>query len=198
MSYFASPVAVLVEEFAKLPGVGPKSAQRLVFFLLKASPEEAKRLASAIVDLKEKVRFCSICFNVSVDETCQICSDPRRDKSIICVVEEPRDVVVLEKTGTIKGLYHILQGAISPIDGVGPDDIRIKELLARLSDGVREIIVATNPNVEGEATAMYIARLVKPLGVTVTRIASGLPVGGDLEYADEVTLGKALEGRREM
>lgn len=198
MSYYASPLAALVDELAKLPGIGPKSAQRLAFYLLKASSEEAKRLAIAITEVKEKVRFCTDCFNVSVNERCDICTDPQRDRSIICVVEEARDIVALERTGGFHGLYHVLQGAISPIDGVGPEDIRVKELLARLEGGVAEILIATNPNIEGEATAMYIARLTKPLGVKVTRIASGLPVGGDLEYADEVTLGKALEGRREM
>lgn len=197
MSYYASPVAALVEELSKLPGIGPKSAQRLAFYLLKASPEEAKRLAEVIVDVKEKVGFCVECFNVSVGERCEVCSDPRRDRGAICVVEEPRDVVSLERTGGFRGLYHVLQGAISPIDGVGPDDIRAKELLGRL-ENVSEVVIATNPNIEGEATAMYLARLIKPLGVKVSRIASGLPVGGDLEYADEVTLGKALEGRREM
>ncbi|MCL4499244.1 MAG: recombination mediator RecR [Actinobacteria bacterium] len=198
MSYYASPLAALVDELAKLPGIGPKSAQRLAFYLLKASSEEAKRLAIAITEVKEKVRFCTDCFNVSVNERCDICTDLQRDRSIICVVEEARDIVALERTGGFHGLYHVLQGAISPIDGVGPEDIRVKELLARLEGGVAEILIATNPNIEGEATAMYIARLTKPLGVKVTRIASGLPVGGDLEYADEVTLGKALEGRREM
>ncbi len=197
MSYYAGPLAVLIDELSKLPGIGPKSAQRLAFYLLKAPAEEAKRLAAAIIDVKDKVRFCSICYNVSIGETCGVCSDPRRDKSVICVVEEARDVVALERTKGFKGLYHVLQGAISPIDGIGPEDIRVKELLGRL-DGVSEIVIATNPNIEGEATAMYIAKLVKPLGVKVTRIASGLPVGGDLEYADEVTLGRALEGRREM
>lgn len=197
MSFYAGPVANLIDELSKLPGIGPKSAQRLTFYLLKASPEEAKRLAAAIVDVKDKVRFCSECFNVSIEERCEICSDPKRDRSVICVVEEARDIVALERTRGFNGLYHVLQGAISPIDGIGPEDIRVKELLHRLK-GVSEIVIATNPNIEGEATAMYVAKLVKPLGVKVTRIASGLPVGGDLEYADEVTLGKALEGRREM
>jgi recombination protein RecR len=189
----------LIEELSKLPGIGPKSAQRLAFYILKASPDEAQKLARAIVTVKEKIKFCSICFNVTDHEICDYCKDPRRDDSILCVVEESRDIVALEKTGEFRGRYHVLQGAVSPIDGVGPEDIRIKELLQRLQDGkTKEIVVATNPNIEGEATAMYVAKLIKPLGIKVTRIASGLPVGGDLEYADEVTLGRALQGRREM
>jgi len=199
MPYYAGPVANLIEELSKLPGVGPKTAQRLAFYILKAAPDDAKKLARAIDEVKDKIRFCEECFNVTDRTRCEFCSDPGRDRTIICVVEEPRDIVALEKTGEYKGLYHVLQGAISPIDGIGPDDIRVKELLKRLSENdVREVVIATNPNIEGEATAMYIAKLVKPLGVRATRIASGLPVGGDLEYADEVTLGRALEGRREM
>lgn len=199
MAYYAGPVASLIEELSKLPGVGPKTAQRLAFYILKAAPDDAKKLARAIDEVKDKIKFCEECFNVTDQIRCEFCSDPGRDRTIICVVEEPRDIVALEKTGEYKGLYHVLQGAISPIDGVGPDDIRVKELLKRLSENdVREVVIATNPNIEGEATAMYIAKLVKLLGVKATRIASGLPVGGDLEYADEVTLGRALEGRREM
>jgi len=200
MSYYAGPVASLIEELSKLPGVGPKTAQRLAFYILKASPDDAKKLARAIDEAKDKIRFCDECFNVTDAVICELCKDPGRDQAVICVVEEPRDIVALEKTGEFKGLYHVLQGAISPIDGIGPDDIRVKELLKRLGEkkDVREIVVATNPNIEGEATAMYLARLIKPLGIKVTRIASGLPVGGDLEYADEITLGRALEGRREM
>lgn len=199
MSYYAGPVASLIEELSKLPGVGPKTAQRLAFFILKASPDDAKKLARAIDEVKDKIRFCDECFNVTDAVKCDLCRDTGRDQAVICVVEEPRDIVALEKTGEFKGLYHVLQGAISPIDGIGPDDIRVKELLKRLDEkDVREIVVATNPNIEGEATAMYLARLIKPLGIKVTRIASGLPVGGDLEYADEITLGRALEGRREM
>ena len=197
--YYASPVQDLIEELSKLPGIGPKSAQRLAFYILKVPPEEAQRLARALVAVKEKIRFCKICYNVTDQEICEYCRDPRRDDSVLCVVEESRDVIAMEKTGEFKGRYHVLQGAVSPIDGVGPEDIRVKELLQRLQDGkIEEIVVATNPNIEGEATAMYIAKLTKPLGVKVTRIASGLPVGGELEYADEVTLGRALQGRREM
>lgn len=202
--YYAEPLARLIEELTKLPGIGPKSAQRLAFHILKTDSEEAKKLAEAILLVKEKIKFCKACFNVTDQELCEYCRDSKRDGSIICVVEEPRDIVALEKTGEFKGVYHVLQGAISPIEGVGPEDIRVRELLDRLKgetqagQRVKEIILATNPNIEGEATAMYIAKLVKPLGVGVTRIASGLPVGGDLEYADEVTLGRALEGRREM
>jgi len=197
--YYASPVQNLIEELSKLPGIGPKSAQRLAFYILKVPPEEAQRLASALVAVKEKIRFCKICYNVTDQEVCEYCRDPRRDDSVLCVVEESNDVIAMEKTGEFKGRYHVLQGAVSPIDGVGPEDIRMKELLQRLQDGkIEEIVVATNPNIEGEATAMYIAKLTKPLGIKVTRIASGLPVGGELEYADEVTLGRALQGRTEM
>lgn len=199
MAYYAGPVAGLIEELSKLPGIGPKTAQRLAFFILKAPADDAKKLARAIDEVKDKIRFCEECFNVTDQVKCEFCRNTSRDQSVICVVEEPRDIVALEKTGEFKGLYHVLQGAISPIEGIGPDDIRVKELLKRLSEhDVKEIIIATNPNIEGEATAMYLAKLVKPLGVKVSRIASGLPVGGDLEYADEVTLGRALEGRREM
>ncbi|MDO8886234.1 recombination mediator RecR [Candidatus Oleimmundimicrobium sp.] len=197
--YYAAPVAVLIEELTKLPSIGPKSAQRLAFYLLKVSPESAKNLADAIINVKDKVGFCKICFNITEEDTCEMCLDFERDDSLLCIVEEPQDIVALEKTCSFKGRYHVLGGAISPIDGIGPEDLKIHELLNRLKDGkVQEIVVATNPNIEGEATAMYIAKLVKPFGIRVTRIASGLPVGGDLEYADEVTLSKALEGRREM
>src|SRR2546425_1797465 len=196
---FAGPVQDLVEELTRLPGIGPKTAQRLAFHILKVDQADARRLATAIVGVKEKTRFCARCFNISTDELCEYCSSDRRDPALVCVVEEARDIVAVEKTGEFRGRYHVLGGAISPIDGVGPDDLRIAELLARIpSEGIEEIIVATNPNVEGEATGMYLARLITPLGVKVTRIASGLPVGGDLEYADEVTLGRALEGRREL
>jgi len=197
--YYAAPVAMLIDELAKLPGIGPKSAQRLAFYLLKVSPGEAGRLVNAIVDVKEKIGFCGVCFNITEGDVCELCQDFNRDDSLLCVVEEPRDIIALEKAGNFKGRYHVLGGAISPIEGIGPGDLKIKELLNRLKDGkIKEIVIATNPNIEGEATAMYIAKLVKPLEIRVTRIASGLPVGGDLEYADEVTLGKALEGRREM
>lgn len=196
---FAGPVQDLIDELARLPGIGPKTAQRLAFFILKMDSEDARRLAAAVVEVKEKIRFCLRCFNVSTEELCEYCSDDRRDSKLVCVVEEARDIVAIEKTGEFRGRYHVLGGAISPIDGVGPDDLHILELLTRISeDDVKEVIVATNPNVEGDATAMYLHRLLSPLGVEVSRIASGLPVGGDLEYADEVSLGRALEGRRRM
>jgi recombination protein RecR len=197
--YYAEPVARLIEELGKLPGIGPKTAQRLAFYILNNDPAEARELAKVIIDAREKVGYCSICSNLTDIDPCQLCCDDNRNKSILCVVEEPRDVVAIERTREYKGLYHVLQGSISPMDGIGPDQLKIKELLARLQNAeVKEMIVATNPNVEGEATAMYLARLIKPLGVKVTRIAHGLPVGGDLEYADEVTLLKAFEGRREI
>jgi recombination protein RecR len=195
---YAGPVQDLVDELSKLPGIGPKTAQRLAFHLLKTGPDEARSLAQAILELTERIRFCTRCFNISTEELCDFCSDARRDQTVVCVVEEPRDIPPIEKTGEFRGLYHVLGGAISPIDGIGPDDLRTAELLARVKEGVNEVIVATNPNVEGEATAMYLSRLLSPLDVRVTRIASGLPVGGDLEYADEVTLGRAFEGRREI
>lgn len=198
-SPYAAPIQALLDELGRLPGVGPKSAQRIAFHILKLPPEDARRLADAIVVAKERVGFCRRCFNLAEGELCEICRDERRDPHVVCVVEEPRDVVALERTREFRGRYHVLQGAISPIDGIGPEQLRIKELLVRVPDeGVTEAVVATNPNVEGEATAMYLARLLKPLGVRVTRLASGLPVGGDLEYADEITLGRALEGRREI
>jgi recombination protein RecR len=187
----------LIDELGRLPGVGPKSAQRIAFHLLQADPIDVKRLVSALVEVKDKVRFCSICGNVAQEEQCRICRDERRDRALICVVEEPKDVVAIERTREFRGRYHVLGGAISPIEGIGPDDLRIRELLARLaSDDITEIIIATDPNLEGEATATYLARLLRPMGLRVTRLASGLPVGGDLEYADEVTLGRAFEGRR--
>ena len=198
-SPFEGPVQSLVDELGRLPGIGPKSAQRIAFYLLKAAPEDAHRLARAIVEAKERVSWCRRCFNFAEGELCVYCRDDRRDSALLCVVEEPRDIVAVERTQEYRGRYHVLLGAISPIEGIGPEQLKIKELLARVNDeGVREVILATNPNIEGEATAMYLARLLKPLGLRVTRIASGLPVGGDLEYADEVTLGRALEGRREV
>jgi recombination protein RecR len=199
MAFYAPPIARLLEELERLPGVGPKSAQRLAYHILRGDTEAAGRLADAIVEVKRAIRFCERCFNFSENELCEMCADPTRDTSLLCVVEEPRDVVAVERTGEFRGIYHVLQGAISPIDGVGPEQLRVRELVDRLgADGITEVIVATDPDIEGETTALYIARLVKPLGVRVTRIASGLPVGGDLEYADEVTLGRALEARREM
>lgn len=199
MLYYAEPVARLIDELGKLPGIGPKTAQRLAFHLLNNDIGEARDLARAIIEAKEKIRYCSVCSNLTDIDPCQTCRDDTRNRSVICVVEEPRDVVAIERTREYRGLYHVLQGAISPMEGIGPDKLKIKELLARLQDNqVKEIIAATNPNIEGEATAMYLARLIKPLGIKVTRIAHGLPVGGDLEYADEVTLSKAFEGRREI
>ena len=190
-------VQSLIDELSRLPGVGPKGAQRIAFYLLGADPADVRRLAAVLVEVTEQIRFCRVCGNVAVDEECRICQDPRRDPSVICVVEEPKDVAAVEKIREFRGRYHVLGGAISPIDGIGPEDLRTRELMARLSDGsVTELILATDPNLEGEATATYLARLVKPLGLRVTRPASGLPVGGDLEYADEVTLGRAFEGRR--
>jgi len=187
----------LIDELGRLPGVGPKSAQRIAFHLLAADPGDVHRLAQVLTVVKEKVRFCKTCGNVAEDEECRICRDPRRDRSVICVVEESKDVVAIEKTREFRGRYHVLGGAISPIEGIGPDDLRVRELMTRLADGeVTELILATDPNLEGEATATYLARLVKPMDLRVTRLASGLPVGGDLEYADEVTLGRAFEGRR--
>jgi recombination protein RecR len=187
----------LIDELGRLPGVGPKSAQRIAFHILQADPTDVRRLAHALTEVKEKVRFCTVCGNVSEADLCRVCLDPRRDPSLICVVEEPKDVVAVERTREFRGRYHVLGGAISPIEGVGPDDLRIRELMQRLADGtVTELILATDPNLEGEATATYLARLLKPMGLKVTRLASGLPVGGDLEYADEVTLGRAFEGRR--
>ena len=193
----AEPVARLIEEFNKLPGIGPKTAQRLTFYLLRMPAEEARGLAEAIVEVKERIGFCSTCFNITESDPCWVCRGAR-DRSMICVVEEPLDVLALERTGHYKGLYHVLHGAISPMEGIGPEELRIRELLGRLGEGVQEVILATNPNLEGEATAMYLSKLLTPLGAKVTRLARGLPVGGDLEYADEVTLTRALEGRREL
>ncbi len=196
---YEGPIQDLIDELSRLPGIGPKSAQRLAFHLVKAPPEEAKRLAEAILAAKERISFCVECGNVAEGERCRICRDPGRDPTVLCVVEEPKDAATIEKAGVIKGRYHVLGGAISPLDGIGPEDLRVQELLERVErDHVAEVIIATNPNLEGNATAMYVAGLLKPLGVRVTRLASGLPVGGDLEYADEVTLSQALEGRREM
>ncbi len=189
----------LIEEFYKLPGIGPKSAQRLAYHLLRMPASEAQALAAAILEVKEKITFCSICQNVTEVDPCRICSSDRRDRSVICVVEEPLDILAIERTQAYRGLYHVLHGAISPMDGIGPEDLKIEELLQRLrSNEVREVILASNPNLEGEATAMYLGRLLRPLGLKVTRLARGLPMGGDLEYADDVTLSRALEGRQEM
>ena len=195
----AEPVAKLIDEFAKLPGVGPKTASRLAYFILRSPREDAAALADAILEVKERIVLCSVCFNITEQDPCPICADSQRDRATICVVEEPLDVVALDRTGEYHGLYHVLHGAISPVDGIGPDRLRIRELIARVnSDRPDEVILAMNPNIEGDATAMYIARQLLPKGVTVTRPASGLPVGGDLEYADEVTLGRALAGRRAL
>jgi recombination protein RecR len=199
MAYYPEPVARLIEALQKLPGVGPKSAQRMTFFLLKRPADEVGELSAALTALKTRIVHCSRCFNVTEEDPCRICSDPARDARSLCVIEEPNDLLAVERTGEFKGRYHVLMGALSPLDGVGPEDIRVRELLHRLDgETVDEVILATNPSVEGEATAIYLARLLKPLGLRVTRIARGLPVGGDLEYADEVTLSKALEGRKEM
>jgi recombination protein RecR len=196
---YEGPVQDLIDELGRLPGVGPKGAQRIAFYLLAADPIDVRRLVDALTEVKDKVKFCNICGNVSEEEQCRVCRDPRRDLSVICVVEEPKDVVAIERTREFRGRYHVLGGAISPIEGVGPDDLRIRELMTRLADDtVTELILATDPNLEGEATATYLARLVKPMDIRVTRLASGLPVGGDLEYADEVTLGRAFEGRRAL
>lgn len=199
MVHYAPTLSRLIGELLKLPGIGPKTAQRLAFYLLKVSKEEAFALSQAIVDVKEKLRLCPICLNIAEEELCAICRDPGRDPSILCVVEEANDLLAIEKTREFKGLYHVLGGTISPLEGRGPDRLSTRELLQRLEGGtVKEVILATNPTAEGEATAMYLTRLLKPLGVRLTRIARGLPMGGDLEYADEVTLAKALEGRREV
>ncbi|MBK5288347.1 MAG: recombination protein RecR [Acidimicrobiia bacterium] len=196
---YAGPVQRLIDELGRLPGVGPKSAQRIAFYILKLAPEDARRLAGSIVEVKEKISWCRRCFNIAEGELCQFCQDERRDRTVLCVVEEPRDIVAVERTQEFRGSYHVLQGTISPIEGIGPDQLRIKELLTRVrDDGVTEVILATNPNTDGEVTAMYLARALSESGTKVTRIASGLPVGGDLEYADEVTLGRAFEGRRTL
>ena len=195
----AEPVGRLVEEFHKLPGIGPKTAQRLTYYLVRMPEEEARLLAEAVLAVKERIVLCSVCYNITEADPCNVCSDPARDQSRICVVEEALDVLALERTGVYKGLFHVLHGVISPMNGIGPDDLKIQPLLGRLRNGaVEEVILATNPNLEGEATSMYIHKLIAPLGVRVTRPARGLPVGGDLEYADEVTLGRAMEGRQEF
>jgi recombination protein RecR len=196
---YAPPIARLLEELERLPGVGPKSAQRIAYWLLTAESADAERLATAITEVKRTIHFCPVCFNFAEGDLCSVCGDPERDRAMVCVVEEPRDLVAVDRTGEFHGAYHVLQGAISPIDGIGPERLRVRELIERLGEAeITEVVIATNPNVEGETTALYLARLIKPLGIKVTRIASGLPVGGDLEYADEVTLGRALEARREM
>jgi recombination protein RecR len=199
VAFYPEPVARLIDALQRLPGIGPKTAQRLTFFLLKRPTEEVRELSSSLMAVKERIVYCSTCFNVTDQDPCRICADPARDGAVVCVVEEPNDLLAMERTGEFKGRYHVLLGALSPLDGIGPDDLKVRELLMRLESGeAREIILATNPNVEGEATALYLSRLLRPLGLRITRIARGLPVGGDLEYADQVTLTKALEGRREM
>lgn len=198
MNYYPVSISRLIDEFSRLPGVGSKTAQRLAFHVLNMDIKQAENLSEAIIVAKRSVKYCKVCGNYTDSELCSICANEARDKGVICVVQDPRDVTAMERTREFKGLYHVLHGAISPLNGIGPDDIKIKELLSRVDSDTKEVIVATNPNVEGEATAMYISRLLKPLGVKTTRIAHGIPVGGDLEYADEVTLSKALEGRREI
>lgn len=199
MAIFAGPVQDLIDELGRLPGIGPKSAQRIAYHLLKIPKVDATRLATSIVEVKERMSFCTRCFNIAEGEECQICRDPSREGATLCVVEESRDIVAVERTREYRGRYHVLQGAISPIEGIGPEQLRIAELLKRITDEkIDEVILCTNPNIEGEATAMYLARLLEPAGITVTKIASGLPVGGDLEYADELTLGRALEGRQRL
>lgn len=194
---YTPPVQSLIDELGRLPGIGPKSAQRIAFHLLKVPTEDATRLAHAITEAKARVRFCERCFNVADDVLCPICKDDGRDSSVVCVVEESRDIVAIERTGEFRGRYHVLLGAMSPLEGIGPEQLKIRELVTRIDpEGIQEVILCTNPNTEGEVTAMYLARLLKPIGLVVSRIASGLPVGGDLEYADELTLGRALEGRR--
>ena len=199
MDYYVSPLQNLIDEFQKLPGIGSKTAQRLAYHVLNLPQEKAERFANAIYEAKKKICYCKTCQNLSDSEVCSVCASPVRDHSIICVTENPKDVMQMERTNEFKGVYHVLHGAISPMDGIGPDDIRIKELMSRIATGeVKEVIMATNPNLEGETTAMYISKLIKPFGVTVTRIAHGVPVGGELEYADEVTLARALKGRVEL
>jgi len=199
LAYYPEPVARLIEALVRLPGIGPKTAQRLTFFLLKRPVEEVRELSESLLAVKERIVHCRRCFNVTDEDPCRICADPARDSRLLCVVEEPNDLLAMERTGEYGGRYHVLLGALSPLDGIGPDDLKVKELLVRLEGGATtEVILATNPNVEGEATALYLAKLLRPLGLRVTRIARGLPVGGDLEYADQVTLSKALEGRREI
>jgi len=198
MDYYALPIANLIEELSKLPGIGRKTAQRLAFFILDMEKNEAEKLAQSIVEAKNHIKFCDICCNLTDTSPCYICSNKMRDRSTICVVESPKDIVAMERSKDFKGLYHVLHGVISPMDNIGPGDIKVKELLDRLSDGVEEVIIATNPTVEGEATSLYLAKLIKPLGIKVSRIAHGIPIGGDLEYFDEVTLSKAMENRREL
>jgi len=199
LAHYPEPFARLIEALQRLPGIGPKTAQRLTFFLLKRPLEEVRELSEAVIAVKERIGYCGSCFNVTDEDPCRICADPARDGRVLCVVEEPNDLLAMERTGEFHGRYHVLLGALSPLDGIGPEDLKVRELLARLETGdTTEVILATNPNVEGEATAIFLARLLRPLGVRVTRIARGLPVGGDLEYADQVTLSKALEGRREI
>jgi len=199
VAHYPEPVARLIDALQRLPGIGPKTAQRLTFFLLKRPADEVRELSEALLAVKERIVYCRVCFNVTDQDPCRICADPSRDARLLCVVEEPNDLLAMERTGEYRGHYHVLLGALSPLDGIGPEDLKVRELLARLdAGGTTEVILATNPNVEGEATALYLAKLLRPLGVRVTRIARGLPVGGDLEYADQVTLSKALEGRREM
>ncbi|PYM33992.1 MAG: recombination protein RecR [Candidatus Rokuibacteriota bacterium] len=199
MAYYPEPVARLIDALQRLPGIGPKTAQRLTFFLLKRPADEVRELSESLVAVKDKIVYCRTCFNVTDEDPCRLCADPARDARLLCVVEEPNDLLAMERTGEYRGRYHVLLGALSPLDGVGPDDLKVRELLARIEAGaVEEVILATNPNVEGEATALYLAKLLRPLVLRVTRIARGLPVGGDLEYADQVTLSKALEGRREI
>jgi len=199
LAYYPDPVARLIEALQRLPGIGPKTAQRLTFFLLKRPVEEVRELSESLLAVKDQIVYCRLCFNITDEDPCRICADPSRDSRLLCVVEEPNDLLAMERTGEYRGRYHVLLGALSPLDGIGPDDLKVKELLVRLEVGeTTEVILATNPNVEGEATALYLAKLLRPLGLRVTRIARGLPVGGDLEYADQVTLSKALEGRREI
>lgn len=198
MRYYPQPMGKLIGELSKLPGIGPKTAQRLAFYILGMNTEAVNILSQTIIEAKQKINYCSVCNNLTEKEVCDYCSSEKRDRSLICVVGSPKDVIAMEKTGEFHGLYHVLHGTISPMDGIGPDEIRIKNLIPRLQEGVEEVIVATDPNAEGDVTAMYLAKLLKPIGIKVTRIAHGLPVGGDLEYADEVTLSKALEGRREL
>lgn len=198
MAYFAPPLLKLIDEFQKMPGIGPKSAQRLAFYVLSVTGDEAGRLADAIKDAKEKIKYCSICFNLTEHDPCELCSSRSRDRSVICVVAEPKDLIAVEKTGQYKGFYHVLGGVISPLDGVEPESLRIKELLQRISPDVKELILAINPSIEGEATITYLTRIIKPLGVKITRIAYGLPIGSDMDYADEITLTKSFEGRREV
>jgi len=195
MLYTSEALHQLIEEFARLPGIGRKTAQRLALYLLKQSTEDVARMATALVNVKQRIRYCSTCWNITEADPCAICSGPRRDQSLICVVEEPNDVMAVEKTGEFRGLYHVLGGSLSPLDGIGPEELKVRELLSRITPGVLEVILAMNPNVEGEATTLYLTKLLKPLGPRVTRIARGIPVGGDLEFADEATLSRAIEGR---